>query len=200
MKSKKGFLIGASTFLLLGAALFSNNLVEAKKDPSFISYDAIVDKFKDLDDLAEEAPIIVQATFTGERETIHGDLAKGELFRSDSEVEIKKVIKGDLEKGQKITVYEPAILKDDETYVTIEGYNLMNEDGKYTLFLIPAENMEGYALMGLYQGKYDNNIKKESKEAKQSSEYEDLKETDFFGDDAKHYNKLKEEVLKKYKW
>jgi len=200
MKNKKGLLISATAFLLLGVGLFTNNLVEAKKEPSVISYDAIVIKFEDLKDLAKEAPIIVQATFTGERETILGDLTKGELFRSDSVVEIKKVIKGDLKKDQKIIVYEPAILKDDETYITIEGYNLMNEEGKYTLFLTPAKGMDGYALMGVYQGKYDNNIKKEAKKAKQSSDYEDLKDTDFFGEEAKHYNKLKEDVLKKYKW
>lgn len=199
---KKKITLAALTMLLgIGVLVGSSNSLtaEASKE-GIVSFHGLVHPFEELCELEKNAPIIVQATFSGERETIESNLAEGRVFRSDSIVEIKKVYKGDLKKKDRITVYEPAIVNEDNTYFTINGYSLMNEEGKYTLFLSPVENWDGYAIVGIYQGKFDSRIKGKGQTIKQSSSPEDLTDVDYLGEDVEQFNKLKEQVNKKYKW
>ncbi|MED1949758.1 hypothetical protein EDM59_30725 [Brevibacillus nitrificans] len=202
MKKTRYWKLTISLALFLGLMVLATNVnfVEAKKDDSIITIDALVDTYSDLETLEKDTPVIVQAIFTGDRTSVPMDLKEGRLFRTESVVEIKKVIKGELEKKDKIVVYEPGILRDDNTYVNIAGYNLMNEKGKYTLFLTPVKNKEGYAIIGLYQGKYDNTIAGNGSKSKRISEKEDLIDVDLFGENEQHFNELKEQVMKKYKW
>jgi predicted glycoside hydrolase/deacetylase ChbG (UPF0249 family) len=111
--------------LAIGFIVLSTNdlTAEASKEEKIISYPGEIIKYDDLNDLEKDAPIIVQATFTGDRETVYPNITEGRLFRSDSLVEIKKVFKGDLNKKDQIVVYEPAYLDENDVFVTIDGYN-----------------------------------------------------------------------------
>ncbi|KZE47773.1 hypothetical protein AV540_18570 [Brevibacillus parabrevis] len=90
-------------------------------------------------------------------------------------------------------------MDENGTYLTINGYSLMVENETYTLFLKPVKNKEGYAIAGLYQGKYNNRINENGKNIRKNFEYNDWSEVDYFGDQIEHYNQLKEQVVKKYK-
>ncbi|GED34978.1 hypothetical protein [Brevibacillus centrosporus] len=187
--------------LAIGFIVLSTNdlTAEASKEEKIISYPGEIIKYDDLNDLEKDAPIIVQATFTGDRETVYPNITEGRLFRSDSLVEIKKVFKGDLNKKDQIVVYEPAYLDENDVFVTIDGYNLMDEKETYTLFLKPVKNKKGYAIAGMYQGKYYNKVQGNGKSVKRSFDYKDLNEVDYFGGNVEHFKRLKEQVVKKYK-
>ncbi|GEB35931.1 hypothetical protein [Brevibacillus parabrevis] len=197
----KKWIMTGSVALAAGLVLWTSNYltVDARKSEKIISYHGQVMPFSNLSELEEDAPIIVHATFTGERETIPSNLVEGKVFRSDSVVEIKKVFEGDLQKNDNIIVYEPAIVDENGAYFTINGYSLMVENETYTLFLKPVKNKKGYAIAGLYQGKYNNRIHENGKNIRKNFEYNDLSEVDYFGDQIEHYNQLKEQVVKKYK-
>ncbi|CAM3333088.1 hypothetical protein EDM52_08775 [Brevibacillus invocatus] len=198
---KNRFSINATILVLsLGLMFFTANLITAKanNEEKIISYPGHVIPYDDLRELEKDSPIIVQASFTGERETVYPNITEGKLFRSDSLVEIHNVFKGDLENQDKIIVYEPAIIDEDNNYVTIDGYKLMDENGTYTLLLKPVKNKEGYAISGMYQGKYNNNIQKNGKNVTRSLDYEALSEVDYFGENIDHFKRLKEKVVEKY--
>lgn len=157
--------------------------------------------YEKLAELEKEATIIVQGVFTGERKSNPLDLSKGKLFSSDSMVEVKRVIKGDLEGKENIIVYEPGYIRDeDSTFVTIDGYTLLNERGKYTLFLKPVDGLDGYAIVGLFQGKYNHDIQKSGNKVMPSFDLDQLAKVDYFGEHVQQFNQLKEEVLNKYSW
>lgn len=200
MTLNKSLIVSGTFALALGALLWTNSelAVDAKKDEKVISYHGEVKLYDDLRELEKNAPIIVQATFTGKRETIPSNLTEGIVFRSDSTLKISKVFEGNLEENDRIIVYEPAIIDDEGNYFSINGYNLMNENDVYTLFLTPVDDFEGYAIAGLYQGKFNNSIDRNVKSLKRSITANDLNEVDYFGEDVDHYNRLKEQVLDKY--
>lgn len=181
--------------MLLAAGLLT---AKANNEENIISYPGHVIPYDNLEELEKASPVIVQASFTGEREPVFPNITEGKLFRSNSQVEILKVFKGDLQEQEIITVFEPAYIDEDKNYVTIDGYKLMDEDGSYTLFLKPVKNMDGYAITGLYQGKYNNKISNNGKVVMRSFDYDDLKEVDYFGENLEHFRKLKEKVMDKY--
>lgn len=117
---------------------------------------------------------------------------------SKSEVQIKRVYGGDLAEGQMIDIYEPAFFQDD-VFDTMEGYNLMNEEGEYVLFLRGTSDGDAFAIIGMYQGKYDISTSKLARQAQNGEKYQDVADLEYFGDNVKHFNERKQEVLKKYK-
>lgn len=180
--------------LFTGVTTISNQSTQAqayastdqKAEQKVVTRHAKHKQYKDLDELEKKSDYVVKAKFTGER-TIHNwtDSDSGEVVEtaSKTEVEIKKDFKGDLEKGEKVFVYEPGYF-DDDIYVNVEGYELMEENEEYTLFLRKIDNDDTLMLVGMYQGKYkldkDKNI-------------------DYKGENRENFEKLKKEVKEKYK-
>ena len=109
-------------------------------------------------------------------------------------VKILKSFQGDIDVDSIIQTFEPGYFQKEDEYVTVEGYNFMNEDGEYILFL--KKNIEGpvHTIVGMYQGKYDistpNLVKTKVNQTDIGSEY--------LGEKVEQFNKLKQEVMKKY--
>ncbi|EJL25686.1 hypothetical protein [Brevibacillus sp. BC25] len=190
--------------LLIGGVISysESNTTQNQKDYRVAMSQANFKVFKDLNELEEFSGYIVQANFTGDRSLKEWNLGEGEIkTASKSKVTIQKVYKGSLEEGNEISVYEPAYFEND-VFDTIEGYNLMSEDGTYMLFLRDTDDKEGYAIIGMYQGKYDIGADKQKIKAKQAmpdDTYRTLEDREYFGDNIDQFNNLKEEVLRKYK-
>ncbi|ARU62157.1 hypothetical protein CBW65_14965 [Tumebacillus avium] len=163
------------------------------KDVQLAIHEADYVAFDTVADIEQHSDLIVQVEFTGDRTLKQWDVEKA----SESKVQINKVYKGSLNKGDVISVYEAGYQADDNTVVSVEGYNLMSEKGKYVLFLRPFTD-GNYIIVGMYQGKYDLNTKALAKEAEQNATYTDLKHQEYFGDRTAAFNKLKKEVLAKY--
>lgn len=154
--------------------------------------------YKDLDELENTADAIVQVKFTGNSK-IQNFEQNGIVIDSaaESEVKVKKVYKGDIEKGSTIVIYEPGFMK-GEIYQNVDGYKNMNTKGNYVLFLRgnPDNTFVG---LGVYQGKFDLDITEPVKNVKLEMTQEEFESLDYVGEDSSHFNLLKEEVLQKYK-
>lgn len=155
---------------------------------------------KDISEVEQHSDCIVLAQFTGQREIKNWTEEDGTVVNksSISTVAVKKVYKGDMKTGDLVTVYEPGYFEGNE-YYNIEGYNLMNNNGKYVLFLRKFVEGDTYTIVGMYQGKYDLNITDKAKTSEIAASYESVKNSEFFGENAEQFNKLKEQVVKKYR-
>lgn len=204
MKRKTVAILGMLTFAMLTiSVIFNNDTIFAKsKEPKVISIHADHKVFEDYKELENHAPIIVQAKFSGERMTVLPKNVGDFLPYSKSKVEITKVIKGNLSKEESIIVLEPAAMDDSRNvFITTEGYNLLDAKGKYTLFLRETPINNSYQIVGMYQGKYDHAISKESNVADDMNvKYNQIVEEEVFGKNIKQFNKLKKQVLKKHEW
>ncbi len=109
------------------------------------------------------------------------------------------VLKGTLPKSQskKITVYEPAYFEEGN-YISVEGYNLMNDGNKYLLYLKPMIDDDSYVIVGMYQGKYALDSPDLVKNTPNIKSYHDIKNVEYFGDNVEGFNKLKKQVKEKY--
>jgi hypothetical protein len=155
-----------------------------------------------IEELEAESELVVLARFTGKRETFEEKDSLGRVSNTvtKSTVEIEKVMKGDAQKKGTINVFEDCYIWNNERYITTEGYKWMNEDGKYLLFLTPSGIENSYVIVGIYEGKYDVNLKK------RALKHDDIKkafldpEVEFLGqgDELERFYKLKEEAVKKY--
>jgi len=110
-----------------------------------------------------------------------------EEFYTKTDVIIDKVLKG--ETGTKIipvlqdAAYINSPTKHQDDLLTIEGYTPMEKGKEYLLFLQKANVDESYNLLGVYQGKFDINERDGAQGLASDS----------------HYQKLKDEVVEKYK-
>jgi len=167
------------------------------KTTKIISHYADFIIYEELAELEKSADLIVLAKFTGEREVNEHKTKEGHTFlqNSISTVKILKPFKGDIDIESTIQTFEPGFFQKEDEYVTVEGYNLMNEDGEYILFL--KKNIEGpvHTIVGMYQGKYDvsnpNPVEAKVNQTDITSEY--------LGENVEHFNKLKQEVMTKYR-
>ncbi|MDX8363425.1 hypothetical protein [Cytobacillus sp. IB215316] len=197
-----------STILLSGCNSVgeSTNGVSVKEETVLVNDNASVvksmadfDLYDDITEVEEYADLIIKGKYTGERD--QKDFFKGgHLVQTtiESEIEIKKVYKGDKNKKDIITVFEPAYFKNDQ-FVSIEGYNLVNEKGNYVLLLRESSTSHGYVIVGMFQGKYDLSKQEEAKKQNKVEKYEDIKDLEYFGDEYGRFNKLKKDVKEKYK-
>lgn len=152
--------------------------------------------YEELAEVEKSADLIVLAKFTGQRELNEYKTVEGHTFlkNSISTVKILKSFKGNIDVDSTIQTFEPGYFQKEDEYVTVEGYNLMNEDGEYILFL--KKNIEGpvHTIVGLYQGKYDvsksNQVNARVNQTDIGSEY--------LGENVEQFNKLKQEVMTKY--
>ena len=136
------------------------------------------------------------AKFTGEWELNEHKTEEGHTFlkNSISTVKILKSFKGDINVDSTIQTFEPGYFQKENEYVTVEGYNLMNEDGEYILFL--KKNIEGpvHTIVGMYQGNYDVSTPKTVKAKVNNTEIG----REYLGENVEQFNKLKQEVMSKY--
>ncbi|NUU75748.1 hypothetical protein [Paenibacillus xylanilyticus] len=147
----------------------------------------VIDTVNQLD---ENADLIVSGKYTGNREAFFQTDDQGEIVirASKSEFEVNQVYKGNLTNGI-ITVAEPAY-EDEEAVYTIEGYNLMDIYDDYVLFLGESDT-GAYRIVGMYQGQYqiDSDLSTQSFGNKGP-------ETVYFeNDQLDHYSSLKEQVF-----
>lgn len=96
-------------------------------------------KVKDFDNMLEMADAVLKVSATNERDLYPSETTK-------TRVVVEEVIKGDLEEGQSIFVYEPACFSytPNESYETTGGYQLMKPGEKYYIFLQHLQAVEGY--------------------------------------------------------
>ncbi|WP_139490375.1 hypothetical protein [Brevibacillus dissolubilis] len=194
MKKYLAVAFAATVLSFAGVSAVQTYTASADLTVSSVEADYVV--FNSLEEMEKYAPIVVEAKFNGKRGLKEWKVGESVQKASETFVEIKKVHKGDVKKGQTLNVYEPAFTGDG-LYQAIEGYNLMDEKGKYVLFLRPDMNGEGYVLVGMYQGKHDLNITEAATQVNAHS-FSELEGKEYFGDMAGQFNKLKGEVVAKY--
>lgn len=201
---KKTLFTVSAIALILGSSLYfsTSTSIKAASETNSIEKDVSIRdasyaSFTDIKALENAADIIAEVKFSGKRETKVWGYEEGDTYTNTlTSVEVKKVHKGEVSKGEEIGVYEPAYISENGFY-SIEGYNLMNKKGKYLLYLRTKKD-GNYSVLGLYQGKYDLNETSTLKELKKFRSYEDVQDREYLGDEVEHFNKLKKENLKKY--
>jgi len=204
---KKRLILGSS-IIIFGLGLFCIvyfSLVN-KDNNEYLNYkvssaEADYDILDGINALEEKAPIVVKVKYTGKRIIKEWKDTSGQVLEKSSETTLKvsEVLKGSLNSDSpNITVYEPAHFENN-TFVSIEGYNLMQNGKDYILFLRPMPDDEAYIIVGMYQGKYDLSSSELATPAKSVNKYEDIIDKEYFGDNIEGFNKLKTQVLKKYK-
>lgn len=160
----------------------------------FIESHASITEYDDVESIEGESDLIVVASpkkdFSDEEPTItYTDKGRIEDYYTVTDVEIHKIFKGE-DIPETISVIQAAVMikNDDLKYskdtLAIEGYRVMEKDKEYLLFLEKKEN-DQYGILGVFQGKVniDNSDKMERKMAVENDRYQ----------------KLKEEILEKYK-
>lgn len=191
---KEFFYLTGSAFLGIALAFgIQLNNVEAQDDVSVVQSHALYKNYKSLYELENDSSLIVKAKYTGER--IKRDFKENNTLIdsvSETTVEVQEIIKGELKnyKDNTIKIYEPGYFIDQNTYVSTEGYNLLNSAGDYIIFLKENKVTDSYVVVGGYQGKYDTNL--------EIGEKNRLKDKDYIGEELEHFNDLKKEIIFKY--
>lgn len=144
---------------------------------AYLSYDALdnritgrsistqydVATYENVDDLAKDTTLIVEATATGDTKEINykgaGDLPDGYTLHG---VKITKIIKDTTGKGEKIgntiQLVEPIRTMDNglmqgKTLLLAEDYTPVKENAKYIFFLNWSDTRNAYWIHALYHGK-----------------------------------------------
>ncbi|ASS74374.1 hypothetical protein CIG75_04830 [Tumebacillus algifaecis] len=171
------------------------NLQVGSNQAAFKTHENIVE-------LETESDLVVLANFTGQREQFNekDNLGRVSNTVTKSVVEVEKVLKGNVQKKDKINVFEDCYIWNNERYITTEGYKWMNEDGKYLLFLSRSGIENSFVIVGIYEGKYDVNLKNHPTKHNEMKKAFLDPEVEFLGhgDDIERFYKLKEQAVKKY--
>ena len=159
------FILGTSNILIKS----KNTKVTYNKN-EIISASYVIPE--DLEELDENAPIILKGSFTGNRKIDEDTNIVGPS--TISEFKVDKVYKGSIE-NDIISVLEPFEIKDNN-FTNIEGYIPMEENKEYILFLRENDISEGkqYTIKFISFGKY--NTSKEDNIFNQKSNIKYLEE------------------------
>ncbi|AYB37683.1 hypothetical protein [Brevibacillus laterosporus] len=159
-----------------------------------VKVEAKVVGYKNVEALEREADYIVvghlEKDFSEYEPTFnYSSVGRVGEFYTKTDVIIDKILKGETD-TKIIPVLQDAAYIDSPTkhqddLLTIEGYTPMEKGREYLLFLSKTNDGESYNLLGVYQGKFDIN---ESESKAQGLALENS-----------HYQKLKDEVVGKYK-
>lgn len=141
--------------------LFNPGEAELAAEDGFLDLSADYITYEDLDDLHNDADLIIKGKANDNFENREFYTAFGEEddlqdFHTKTEVDIDKVIKGSSElEGESITATEPIVyLEENDVTVTTEGYTELQEGSEYVIFL--NENNEGdYSIIFNNRGKYN---------------------------------------------
>lgn len=104
--------------------------------------DDYTDTFCDINDYKELkniSSVIAKIKVCGNRELYFNDAIK-------TKVNIEKIYKGNIKENEKIVIFEPATISYcvDNAYVSTEGYQLMEDDEEYYVFLQSLKCAKGY--------------------------------------------------------
>ncbi|HHK5537143.1 TPA: hypothetical protein ACQUHH_005730 [Bacillus mobilis] len=196
--------VSVSAVFIVGCQEKNNTNVQATKDIS--EYKVLSNNwadyrvYADTNELEHSSPIIVRGEFTGKRRVKEWkDSETKEVVQkaSESEMKIIKIYKGNITSGSTIKIYEPARFENNQ-YYSMEGYNLVQKNKEYVLFLRTSTEKDTYIIVGMYQGKYDMSNQKEVKEKRTIQKYKEIEQDEYFGDETERFNKLKNEVMQKY--
>jgi hypothetical protein len=192
------FKIGFFILLVLVFAGCSNSKYNDYKFES--STGGLIKQFsyEKLEDIENMSDVIIKATFTGERKQKIDRDSEGHTIEqlTSSDVKIQQIYKGDVEKGDIISVIEPVTIEDNHIS-SVLGYNMMNKKGTYLLFLDKIETGE-YIVSGIYLGKYDLTKGKVKKVDYIGKNYETIQGVEYVGDEVEKFNKFKEKAIEKY--
>lgn len=198
--------------MFLGDFLDKNQdtiIVDLETDKEYVNI-YFDNNIEDLNELEKNSALIVKVKVHPERKMfLHGIRTK---------VIIEDVYKSkDINKKDEIYIIEPSSMDNvNHGYTSLGGYNLMEYDKEYILFLKPLEVPKGYKYKGkekntfipistLYSKysleKNENKIFTEEEFIEQKVKYEDVKNYDILSISQKtldSYYNIKDEVLKKY--
>ncbi|MED1267764.1 hypothetical protein P4U03_14305 [Bacillus mycoides] len=178
-------------------------LVNGMEDHLFgksLVLDAKIDEFQNLNAVEEKTEIIVVGKKVKQEEPtiVYNKEGRIDIAYTLSNFAIDKVISGDsVTPGTEITILENEAYnkKVDMTY-HIAGYELMEKDKEYLLFLRKSQTDPYYLITGVNYGKVplkdeNSSLKKSLNNANTDYAKEKLSEID-------HQNLIKAEALKKY--
>lgn len=180
MKSKKSVVLLTSSLLALSLLLIFtsglgneqkasssnaavensfNNAIVKKNTPTYVTSQGSAITYADFADLDAKTDLIVKGKKVKEDKVILTKDGQGLAtdYRTISVFQVDKVFKNELNlnlsEGEAITVQENAALDGDVVFSTM-GYQLMNNDEEYLLFLTPNLTESGvYNIKGVYYGK-----------------------------------------------
>lgn len=155
---------------------------------------ANITKYENVDVLEKSADAIVVASPEKDLSELEPTLKYTEEGRLEdyytvTNVKVKKVLKGDDIPKSIDVIQGAAFIKDNELkfekdVITIEHFRPMEKGKKYLLFLEKKENGQ-YGILGVFQGKINVDDTDENEKK--------------YTEEDKHYKKLKEDVIKKFK-
>ena len=155
--------------------------------------DAKLDYYGNLNDVEKETEVIVLGKKIKQNpSTIQKNNGYVNGVYTISNFKIEKVFKGNFKPGDVVDVFESAGI-DEETgkIYHIEGYELMEKDEKYLLFLRHSETDPWYMISGLKFGKISLSGKKGDLRLEMEKANEYLEEFE-------NEDRIREEAIKKY--
>ena len=171
----------------------TENTSEKNKFGNHIIAEAKMDSYRNLNDVEKETEVIVLGKKIKQNpSTIQKNNGYVNGVYTISNFKIEKVMKGNFKVGDVIDVFESAGI-DEETgkIYHIAGYELMEKDEEYLLFLRHSETDPWYMISGLKFGKISLSGKK--------SEFRiELEKADHYPEEFELEGKIREEAIKKY--
>ena len=152
-----------------------------------------MDAYRNLNDVEKETEVIVLGKKIKQNpSTIQKNNGYVNGVYTISNFKIEKVFKGNFKAGDIIVVFESAGI-DEKTgkIYHIEGYELMEKDEKYLLFLRHSETDPWYMISGLKFGKISLSGKKGDLRLEMEKANEYLEEFE-------NEDRIREEAIKKY--
>ena len=158
-----------------------------------IFIEAKLDAYRNLNDVEKETEVIVLGKKIKQNpSTIQKKNGYVNGVYTISNFKIEKVFKGNFKAGDIIVVFESAgIDKKTGKIYHIEGYELMEKDEKYLLFLRHSETDPWYMISGLKFGKISLSGKKGDLRLEMEKANEYLEEFE-------NEDRIREEAIKKY--
>ena len=158
-----------------------------------IFIEAKLDAYRNLNDVEKETEVIVLGKKIKQNpSTIQKNNGYVNGVYTISNFKIEKVFKGNFKAGDIIVVFESAgIDKKTGKIYHIEGYELMEKDEKYLLFLRHSETDPWYMISGLKFGKISLSGKKGDLRLEMEKANEYLEEFE-------NEDRIREEAIKKY--
>lgn len=137
----------------------------SEKTPKLVRTEAKTDDYETLKKLEEKSPIIllvqkkkeIKSEFGGDK---NAKIPVGTL----SSVKVIKVIKNEskeiIEQNQIVSVLESEVYdRDDNTLYRINDYSMMQENGKYFLYIRKSETDNEFLILGVTLGKVEADTK-----------------------------------------
>ena len=155
--------------------------------------DAKLDYYGNLNDVEKETEVIVLGKKIKQNpSTIQKNNGYVNGVYTISNFKIEKVFKGNFKPGDVIDVYESAGI-DEKTgkIYHIEGYELMEKDEKYLLFLRHSETDPWYMISGLKFGKISLSGKKGDLRL-------EMEKANEYSEEFENEDRIREEAIKKY--